>query len=550
MIHIDNDYSRMGVRSYNCSYTGTQYIGVIMQRFVVCFVLSCLALSAYSQAPMQLLASIESPFVSDTNSWGGSIKGNGDINGDGYNDIVLVGQPLGSGNGRRDVYIYLGGSTVNTDPCYMIPDPSYPGPYHAFGSAIAYNGDLNGDGYCDLVISEPQYGYDNWGRVLIYFGGPSFDTIPDLIFDGLEYGIIPYGLEFGSNLDISGDFNGDGYNDIVISSQHSNLSHYGQVNIFFGGPDIDSTCDWFNYGVMEEDFGISLSVGDLNGDGFSDLAACSLNSTQINNQRIKFFFGGADFDNICDATYGEFDNDGILTLLMETDFNNDSYDDLVIFHGNEFDICWGSAAVELEFEPWHTAFPTNIGSIYLARFEDSRYLCYGTPQLETYNFYRWDNAEGMILDYAINENYNPYAATQLSYYLGDVNEDGHSEILLSNRTSSPILFKVFTTEYNNNSIDDYVITTPLHLTAYPNPFAQGVTLTYELKEPGIIGLSAFNIKGQLVARLDEGYKGAGQNTVNWNRIDNLGRILPPGVYLVKLKLGDKSIICKKVTLCY
>lgn len=521
-----------------------------MLRIVIFLVFCSLAGSVFAQSPMQLLASIESPFVSDTNSWGGSIKGNGDINGDGYNDIVLVGQPLGSGNGRRDVYIYLGGSTVNTDPDYIIPDPSYPGPYQSFGSAIAYNSDLNGDGYCDLVISEPQYGFDNWGRVLIYYGGPSFDTIPDLIYDGLEYGIIPYGLEFGSIVDVTGDFNGDGYFDLVISSIHSNLYHYGQVNIFFGGPGLDTTCDWFYCGDMSEEFGISLTVGDLNGDGFSDLVACSLNSTQINNQGIEVFFGGSDFDNSCDVSYGEFDTDGILTLLMETDFNNDSCDDLVIFHGNEFYICWGSVEVELEFELWHTTLPTNIRSIYTARFENSRYLCYGTPQLETCNFYRWDNAEGMILDYAINENYNPYAATQQSYSLGDVNGDGHNEILLSNRTSSPILFKVFTTEYNSNSIDENVITSPMQLSAYPNPFDNNLSLTYELKEPGIIKFSVFNIKGQLVDRLDDVFKGTGQHTVVWDGNDSLGRKLPSGVYLVKLSVSDKYILCNKVTLYY
>lgn len=521
-----------------------------MLKIFIFLVFCSLAGSVFSQSPMQLLVSIESPFVSDTNSWGGDIKGDGDINGDGYNDIVLAGQPLGSGNGRRDVYIYLGGSTVSTDPDYIIPDPSYPGPYHAFGSAISYNGDLNGDGYCDLVISEPHYGYDNWGRVLVYFGGPSFDTIPDVIFDGLEYGIISFGLNFGANIDASGDFNGDGYCDLVISSKHANLYHYGQVNIFFGGPDLDTTCDWFYYGDMSEDFGISLTVGDLNGDGFSDLVACSLNSTQVNNQGIMVFFGGADFDNICDASYGEFDTDGILTLLMETDFNNDSYHDLAIFHGNEFDICWGSAVVELEFELWHTTLPTNIRSIYIARFEDSSYLCYGTPQLETYNFYRWDIAEGMVLDYAINENYNPYAATQQSYYLGDVNGDGHNEILLSNRTSSPILFKVFSTENNSNSIDDNVITSPLQLSAYPNPFTQSLSLTYNLKEPGMIGLSVYNVKGQLVASISDDYRGVGHYKEIWDGKDSLGRKLPSGIYLVKLSISDKYILCKKVTLCY
>jgi hypothetical protein len=519
-----------------------------MPKIVLLWFFCGLALAVFAQSQMQLLTSIDSPFESDTDLWGGKVKGNGDINGDGYNDIVLSGHTIGSEMGRRDVYIYLGGSTLSTDPDYIIPDPAYPGPYHQFGRTIAYNGDLNGDGYCDLVISETGYGVDQWGRVLVYYGGPNFDIIPDMIFDGLEYGIIPWYLEFGDNIDISGDFNGDGYNDLVVSSLHWNMYQYGQVNIFYGGPDFDTVCDWFHHGEMGESYGISLSVGDLNGDGFSDLVTSSLNIDQVDAQCLKVFFGGSVFDNICDATYGEFDTYFILRLIMG-DFNNDSFDDLAFFEGNGFYICWGSDTVDLEFELWHTP-PTNILSIYCARFNDGNYLCYGVPQLEIFNFFRWDNADGLVLDYIINEVYNPNTSTQLSYFLGDVNGDGHGEILLSNSSGSPVVFKVFTTEYNGNSTDDNVITCPVQLFACPNPFGQSLSLTYELKEPGMIGLSVFNFKGQLVAKIDDGQRGAGQYSVNWNGKDNMGGKLPSGVYLIKLRLGERIITCKKVTLCY
>lgn len=520
-----------------------------MPRIVLLLVYCGFALAVFAQSQMQLLTSIDSPFESDTDLWGGKVKGNGDINGDGYNDIVLSGHTIGSETGRRDVYIYLGGSTLSTDPDYIIPDPSYPGPYHRFGTTIAYNGDLNGDGFCDLVISETGYGLNQWGRVLVYYGGPIFDIIPDMIFDGLEYGIISWYLKFGDNIDISGDFNGDGYNDLVVSSLHWNMDQYGQVNIFYGGPDFDTVCDWFFHGEMGESFGISLSVGDLNGDGFSDLVTSSLNIDQVDAQCLKIFFGGVVFDNIYDAAYGEFDTYFILRLIMG-DFNNDSFDDLAYFEGNEFCICWGSDTADLEFELWHTTPPTNIVSTYYARFNNSSYLCYGVPQLEIFNFFRWDNDDGLVLDYIINDDYNPNASTQLSYFLGDVNGDGNGEILLSNSSSSPVVFKVFTTEYNGNSTDDNVITCPVQLFAYPNPFSQELSLSYELKEPSLIKLYVYNIKGQLVAELEDGHKSAGKTSVIWNGKDKSGRMLPSGIYIVQLKAATSIVSYKKVTLCY
>lgn len=270
-----------------------------MRKTIVILAFFSIAGFLFSQEAMQLLTTIE-PYFDDTYLWGGNIKGGGDINGDGYNDIVLIGTPLESKDGRREVHIYLGGSTLNTEPDYIIPDPSDPilaGHNNYFGSAIAYNGDLNGDGYCDLVISDASYGPYESGRVYVYFGGPDFDTTPDLILDGFDYsaGMEPMGLGFGCNIDISGDFNGDGYNDLVVSSMHGNMHHCGHVDIIYGGPDFDTTSDWSYYGSLEEEFGYAISVGDLNGDGYSDLVACSHNAHQDDNQKIKLFLGGCRF---------------------------------------------------------------------------------------------------------------------------------------------------------------------------------------------------------------------------------------------------------------
>ncbi|MCB5251639.1 MAG: FG-GAP-like repeat-containing protein [Candidatus Cloacimonetes bacterium] len=525
-----------------------------MLKIVIFLVFCSFAGSVFSQTPMQLLASIESPFVSDTSSWSVNIKGSGDINGDGYNDIVLAGQPLGSGNGRRDVYIYLGGSTVNTDPDYIIPDPSYPGPYHAFGSAISYNGDLNGDGYCDLVISEPQYGYDNWGRVLVYFGGPSFDTVPDVIFDGRDYGIISPGLQFGDNIDISGDFNGDGFDDLVVSSLHANLSHYGQVNIFFGRTDINTSCDWYYNGILSEEFGAELAVGDINGDGFSDLATISLytGSLDIQNQIVKIFLGGYNFDNQVYASY-VFDQDYTWPVMfMDGDSNQDGFDDLVMKNSLN-NILYGSSDLSGGFV--NLIFPVQESiPVYYVVSNDStfvvNYKANVNPYLMEYNLSSYYSEGQYINNYQFIYTPNPINDCIFGYSLGDVNNDGSIEILVTNRVTNSVVFNIVTTHYNPNSTDDVVNLQSINLTVSPNPFSYTSMLSYELREPGRIMLSIYNLKGQLVASVSDGYRGVGLYNEIWDGKDSLGRKLPSGVYLVKLSVCEKYILCKKVTLCY
>ena len=154
------------------------------------------------------------------------------------------------------------------------------------------------------------------------------------------------------------------------------------------------------------------------------------------------------------------------------------------------------------------------------------------------------------MDYIISENYNPNAGQQLSYYLGDINGDGHSEILLSNRTADPVLFKVFTTQDGSNLVDEYTTAAIPNLSASPNPFIHSSLLSYELKEPGKVELSVYNTRGQLVTTLGDGYQGIGQHSANWDGRDQQGRKQAAGIYLVKLQLEQMCPIIKKVTLCY
>lgn len=156
-----------------------------------------------------------------------------------------------------------------------------------------------------------------------------------------------------------------------------------------------------------------------------------------------------------------------------------------------------------------------------------------------------------INDYQYSYNPDPINDCAYGYFLGNVNNDGSIELLVTNRINNDVFFYVVSTHHNPDSIDDNNIISPIQsLSVFPNPFTQSSTLSYELKEPGMIGLSVYNIKGQLVAKLDDGYKRAGIHRLNWDGKDSRGRTLVSGIYLLKLKLNDKFITCKKVTLCY
>jgi len=81
-----------------------------------------------------------------------------------------------------------------------------------FGRSVACAGDINEDTYNDLIVGAYQYN-SNKGRVYIYYTGLGMDGTPEITIDGQTSG-----ERFGISVDSAGDVNNDGYDDIIVGA--------------------------------------------------------------------------------------------------------------------------------------------------------------------------------------------------------------------------------------------------------------------------------------------------------------------------------------------
>ncbi len=248
----------------------------------------------------------------------------GDVNGDGYNDFMVSSR---TGKTRRDqgiVQLYLGSSTLN-----LIPDVTFHYPccdtLNDFEAASEI-GDVNSDSYDDFVI---RGSFGDWGfvkgKVFLYYGGETIDTIPYAEFydPWIQDG-------FGGIIEKVGDLNKDGYGDFTISSTYNWTNGLGYVYLFWGGDTIsfyrsltftsDSLGDFFVESVA--------NIGDINDDGFEDIAFGAPNILSSNDPgKVYIYYGGITIDTIPKHILSGGD------IFRIDDINGDDKTEFIIYTG-------------------------------------------------------------------------------------------------------------------------------------------------------------------------------------------------------------------------
>jgi Ca2+-binding RTX toxin-like protein len=299
---------------------------------------------------------------------GRTVASAGDVNGDGYDDII-IGAPSADPNGLTSGAAYVvfgraGGLPASLDLADLDGTNGFringAGTYDRIGWSVASAGDVNGDGYDDLVIGAPfadPYGVAAGTSYVVFGKASGFAAELELsALDGSNgfklpgFGTLAYA---GWSVASAGDFNNDGYDDVIVGAPNRSFDA-GNVFVVFGKAGgftdslslatLDGTAGVRLSGVTVGDLtGQSVaSAGDVNADGYDDIiiGAKSVDGVGGNAGASYVVFGGAGGGNLSladlDGTNGfrisgaaAGDYSGI-SVASAGDINGDGYGDIII----------------------------------------------------------------------------------------------------------------------------------------------------------------------------------------------------------------------------
>ena len=303
----------------------------------------------------------------DENDISGYAVASGDINGDGYMDVI-IGAPYASSPQQfivGETYVIFGSSsppsTVDLNSLEKEADIYVCGDFNQSGNSVA-SGDINNDGYDDIIIGAPYSGPDplvrnQCGATYVIFGG-SFQSPPYTIDLSSEAAnITVYGddkADHSGYAVASGDVNGDEYDDLIIGANGADPpggESAGETYVIFGSSSTLSTydldiehADITIYGDDYGDFsGWAVDSGDVNGDEYDDLiigawGADTPGGEDAGETYVIFghsfptppYFIDLDTQSADITIYGDDIYNFSGYAVASGDVNGDEYDDLII----------------------------------------------------------------------------------------------------------------------------------------------------------------------------------------------------------------------------
>jgi len=387
-------------------------------------------------------------FNGEPNSFFGSRIACGDVDGDGYDDVLIGARQYDNFRGR--ICLYYGGPDMDTTADLILEGQNE---RELFGDGIAC-GDIDHDGYEDIVIAAGGYS-EKRGRAYLYWGSErnSMDANPDKIFTEEA----KKGSFFSLGYPAVYDIDNDGYDDIVLGAcaYWTPGDGRGRAYLYYGNTKelMDTSADLIFTGEnLRDQFGHRIACGDVDNDGFGDIVIGTLGYPRGKQQdRTYLYYGGsksnmdAKADVIFEAKSEGKDYPGGIVCI---DQNRDGYDDLVIgnlgynnkqggaylFHGNSKKSMDTDPDVtfEGEVEGSHYGVQVVCGDVDGDNVNDIAIGAYGSGQVVGRVYVYWgkelsapDPKPGRILT-----GENPKDEFGVGLACGDVNNDGFDDLVI------------------------------------------------------------------------------------------------------------------------
>ena len=268
--------------------------------------------------------------------YGYSVSSAGDVNGDGYDDVIVGAPYYDNGQNKGAAFVYFGSKNGISTTSRILLKISNNG---LFGYSVSSAGDVNGDGYDDIIVgaSEFENGQTREGAAFIFHGTSSgISTTPSIQLEINQ----AYALT-GSSVSNAGDVNGDGYDDVVIGAPFYNISspyYEGATAVFLGSSNgiLSSSLQLLKGNQSYAYFGTSVSTaGDINSDGYDDLivGAPSYDNGQTNEGVAFVFYGTKNGISANSKSQLEINKSTSFfgcSVSSAGDVNGDSFDDVII----------------------------------------------------------------------------------------------------------------------------------------------------------------------------------------------------------------------------
>ncbi len=412
--------------------------------------------------------------------FGSSVSNAGDVNGDGYGDFI-VGAP-----GEDKVYGYYGSASgPGSSPDWSVSSSNGS---QSFGASVSLAGDVNGDGYSDVIIGEPGYSnvFTNQGKVSVFYGGSTgLSSSPATVLEGPSMD-----ARFGQSVSGAGNVNGDidsgtsnGFSDVIVGTDND------EVYLLYG-----SSSGLGNQLVLSgpDNFGISVGgAGDVNGDGYSDvIVGGNLYANGHTDEGfVRLYYGSA--SGLATTPGWEVESDIVSGELGEVvglagDVNGDGYSDVAvslpgaekvaIYHGSS-----AGPATTVELSVSASGFGKSLFSAGDVNGDGISDIIVGAPLLDglagvdTGGAYIYLGSPGSVSDVPILLEENIAGSSiwgNFAYSVsgaGDVNGDGYNDVIVgtsNNGSSNPSSNDVYIYHGSMNGIST-VYATKLEPTSAP-----------------------------------------------------------------------------------